>query len=334
MSAAARVLLPLRRFRRWWLGELSAAFGVGGPQGAGADRRPRIELDLETDDWYRDGAPVPQGALPRGPVVVRLTGGSVLTHEVDLPAAAEENLRQVLTFEMDRQTPFRADDVLFDYRVAERGEGRLRVLMAVTPRLAVENRLAALQAAGVRPEALVPEAEPDLDLLPAEFRPRPRRVAGILNALLLVSALGLAAVALALPLVRKIEVVQRLEPRVAEARAEAREVRELRDGIEELRQTLAFAIREKQRAPRVLDLWDEVTRLLPDDTWLREMDYSDGTLQLRGETSSAPRVVALLEASDMLADVRFLAPVTQGRDGREEFFLAAQVATGSPGEGG
>ena len=36
---------------------------------------------------------------------------STLTRNLSLPAAAEDNLRQVLGFEMDRQTPFKADQV-------------------------------------------------------------------------------------------------------------------------------------------------------------------------------------------------------------------------------
>src|SRR5580765_4978568 len=43
-----------------------------------------------------------------------------LRRELTLPAAAEDKLRQVLAFEMDRQTPFKADQVYFDYRVVQR----------------------------------------------------------------------------------------------------------------------------------------------------------------------------------------------------------------------
>ena len=37
-----------------------------------------------------------------------------------MPAATEENLPQVLSFEMDRLTPFRSDEVYFDHRVVGR----------------------------------------------------------------------------------------------------------------------------------------------------------------------------------------------------------------------
>src|SRR5581483_356993 len=43
-----------------------------------------------------------------------------LRRSISLPAAAEDNLRQVLSFEMDRQTPFKADQVYFDYRLGAR----------------------------------------------------------------------------------------------------------------------------------------------------------------------------------------------------------------------
>ncbi len=44
----------------------------------------------------------------------------VLQRNLTLPAAAEDNLRQVLAFEMDRQTPFKADQIYFDSRVLGR----------------------------------------------------------------------------------------------------------------------------------------------------------------------------------------------------------------------
>ena len=325
MSGLERLSLPLRRFRRWWFGEIKAVFGAGEGGAGGPDQRLWLDVDLTSERWAHAGDEPGAAELRRRTVVLRLTGDSVLRSEVELPAAAEENLRQVLTFEMDRQTPFTADEVLFDYRVLSRIDGRVRVLLAVAPKLPLDDMLERLASAGARVEAVVPESEPALNLLPPERRPRRRRLAGAVNTVLAVAAVALAAVALGLPLYRKMQVVEQLEPRVAQVRTEAREVRELREQIETLYREMSFVIREKERVPRMLDLWEEVTRLLPDDTWVRELDYSDGTLQLRGETSSAPRVVALLEASDMLAEVRFQAPVTQIRDGREEFFLAAQV---------
>ena len=52
---------------------------------------------------------------------------------VTMPAATEENLRQVLGFEMDRLTPLRADEVYFDYRVVSRdaAAGQIAVQLAV-----------------------------------------------------------------------------------------------------------------------------------------------------------------------------------------------------------
>ena len=47
-------------------------------------------------------------------IVLCIPAERVLQRNLTLPAAAEENLRQVLAFEMDRQTPFKADQIYFD----------------------------------------------------------------------------------------------------------------------------------------------------------------------------------------------------------------------------
>ena len=79
-------------------------------------------------------APLGRGAPPAGgarapgarrarPAAARASASrtdEALVRRVTMPAATEENLRQVLGFEMDRLTPFRADDVYFDYRVVSR----------------------------------------------------------------------------------------------------------------------------------------------------------------------------------------------------------------------
>ncbi len=57
-------------------------------------------------------------------VVLCLPKDKALTRALTLPLAAEENLREVLAFEMNRQTPFRADQVYYDYMVVVGTPGR------------------------------------------------------------------------------------------------------------------------------------------------------------------------------------------------------------------
>ena len=69
--------------------------------------------------------------------LLELPAERVLQRTVDLPLAAAENLREVLGFEMDRHTPFKAEDVAFDYHIVstDRQTKRLLVDLTVAPRI-------------------------------------------------------------------------------------------------------------------------------------------------------------------------------------------------------
>ncbi|HST01476.1 MAG TPA: hypothetical protein VLJ84_07445, partial [Usitatibacter sp.] len=128
-------------FWRWWTGELlqlvperfamhtdrTPLLAVDATAAILVDPRPgaaeqRVEL-TGLDDERRKAAV--RGLLERaGEAKMRaravLKADEALLRRVTMPAATEENLRQVLSFEMDRLTPFRADEVYFDYRVLSR----------------------------------------------------------------------------------------------------------------------------------------------------------------------------------------------------------------------
>ncbi len=78
--------------------------------------------------------------------------GLSLTKELTLPLAAQQDLTRVLSFEMDRQTPFRADSVYFDYRVIRRDAARkqLTVRLRAGPRDLVNEVLSPLSPLGLR----------------------------------------------------------------------------------------------------------------------------------------------------------------------------------------
>jgi general secretion pathway protein L len=82
----------------------------------------------------------------------------LLLNRLVLPAAARENIRQVLEYEIERVIPLPRDDIFYDYQVRESGGpdgGRLAVLVVSVPRRVVHAYIDALDNAGVRPKAVV-----------------------------------------------------------------------------------------------------------------------------------------------------------------------------------
>jgi len=93
-----------------------------------------------------------------GAVYLCLARQELLMNRLVLPAAAGENLRQVLDYEIERVIPLPRDEVFFDYqvRISGAGEsGRLAVLVVSVPRQVVQGYVQALELAGMRPKAVV-----------------------------------------------------------------------------------------------------------------------------------------------------------------------------------
>ena len=85
-------------------------------------------------------------------------------------------------------------------------------------------------------------------------------------------------------------------------------------------------IQQKDRDPVVAELLAEITRLLPDDTWIIQMGWHGDRLTLAGYSGSSSALIALLEESDLLSNVRFNSPVTVDRRLElERFNLSAKV---------
>jgi Tfp pilus assembly protein PilN len=72
-----------------------------------------------------------------------------------LPAAARENLAQVLEYEIEHLVPLPREQVYFDYSMRPLGEERVEVLLTCIPREVVRVHLEALEDAFVRPRGIV-----------------------------------------------------------------------------------------------------------------------------------------------------------------------------------
>jgi general secretion pathway protein L len=256
---------------------------------------------------------------------------------IELPRAAEENLRQALAFELNRYTPFQASEVYFDCRVSrhEFGAGSLTVQLAVAPKIRVDPALGLLAQAGVSPAAVVliddlaAECMP-LNLLPPERRAKraPRMSAS--NTLLAAVALMMFAAALALPVTRKQHAIAALKPLVENAKREAGGADRLKTELDALVQTYDFLLQRKHTYPAASRVIDELTRVLPDGTWLQQLTLRSHPkgweIQIQGETTISSRLASVIEDSPLFRDAGFKSPLVKGQaPASERFHLGAEL---------
>jgi Tfp pilus assembly protein PilN len=77
-----------------------------------------------------------------------------IVQQVFLPLAAQDNLRQVLEYEIERQLPFKSEDIYFDYLpVGQRGE-KLCVYVFATPKRNLAGLLSMLESFGIEPDGV------------------------------------------------------------------------------------------------------------------------------------------------------------------------------------
>jgi general secretion pathway protein L len=76
-------------------------------------------------------------------------------NRVILPAAARENLAQVLEYELENLIPLPREEIFYDFSVRDAGEDRIEVLLMCLPRQVAQGYLDALGQAAVRPRAVV-----------------------------------------------------------------------------------------------------------------------------------------------------------------------------------
>jgi general secretion pathway protein L len=348
----------ISRFFAWWFGELTACVPARVRAFFG---RPTAALVIAPADGdvtfalHRGGrsrdlgcvrlGPVPErrralAQLMRGTslqdadVVVSLPANRVPRRSVTLPLAAQENLREVLAFEMDKHTPFKAGEVAFDYRVidTDADSKRLTVDLAVVPQDLVEQATSLAGSFGLTLDRIGIAGEespvgPPFNFLSRDTPAGPSAPAQrLLIALTLLAAL-MAMVAAYLPLYAKERILAAQQTQLAEARAAAFDADTLKSRLAARLEHGRFLIDRRLSTPAATKLLAEVSDRLPNDTWLWEVQWHGKQLTLSGFSPAAATLIKDLEGSPLLSEVRFDSPVmADPRAKRERFNISADVA--------
>lgn len=263
-----------------------------------------------------------------------IDAGRVLRRTISLPAAAEENLRQVLSFEMDRQTPFKADQVYFDSRIVSRdASGRtIHVELVLLPRPQLDAEIATLAGGALALDGVdIWRAGHDgqrshINLLPPDRRAHRRDLRLPLNLALAALAVVLLLLAMSKWLDNRAAAVESMREKVNQADAQARQVSDLKRSLVDSISGANFLADKKRNEPLVVAVLDDLTQRLPDDTFLERMNIENGQLQLQGQSREAAKLIGLLGESPYLSNPNFQGAIQPDpRTSKERFQITAEL---------
>ena len=357
-----RSIRSLRGFFAWWRANLLSWFPATLRNALRADRDrvlfqvlgDDLQLRRQHDDAVEDvaGLPLPlpgsagmdpmTGVLRDGarelPRWLLLPASMGLRRSLVLPAAAGDRLRDVLGFEIERQTPFSAADVVYDGHVLQRrDDGQLQVELVVVPRKQYES--AAMQIQPLMPWlAGVDLADGDgrtlgVNLLPPDQRTR-RRDAWIWWKLG-IALVGLLALAWAMArIVENREAAARtLQAEVARNAEQARVVSVRRQQLLDAVEGSAYLQQQRNGRASTVEVMNTLAGRMPDGTYLEKLSIEGEQLTLIGLSNQAAALVGKLEGAQ-----QWDAPALSGalqqdpRSRMDRFTLVAQLRVAKSAE--
>ena len=344
--------LDFKQFFRWWKRELDflvpekikqlvidkQGFIIVSPRGnqlvltyiRDGQIEPLATLDRGARDATFQGLYEKDERLAKADIILRLTGQDAIQKELSLPAAAKENLYQVVAYELDRYTPFKVEQVYFAVKLLEgvNEPGQIRVMLILTTREVLDRLYEDIKAMGLSPVFADYEGSANnldylndsYNLLPERLRQKTAKMPRLIQSALITLTCLLLVAVIAMPVWFEYQTVNALQLKADTLEKDAKKVKALQSDIDAVIDETRQLIEEKSATPEVIVMLNTLSSLIKDDTWLSYAQYSDGHLQIQGESPAASTLIAVLEASELFVNARFASPVTQDSISKLERF--------------
>ncbi len=346
---------PLPAFFGWWGGELFALLPARWRAWLrrGADWHLLQHVDTQwtlyraADHtmlvcWDDQLEPTAQQALLKGALntvdredlrlALLLPEHAALRRTLALPAAAGANLRQVMAFEMDRQTPFSVAQVYYAVRelAGPAGAGRINAELVVVPCTTLEPLLESLRALNIVIDAVDVAAHGDrlgVNLLPAERVPRRPRPRLRMNLILAAVSVMLLVLVLSQWLHNRQLTLVQMQAQVESMRGEAQQVASLRQQLQDNAGAAGFLAERKKHSVSMLALLQDATERLPHSAWLERFSIDhNGQIGMQGQSKQAAKLLDALKDSPLITNASFQGSIQPDpATGKERFYLTAQL---------
>ena len=259
-------------------------------------------------------------------VTILIRPERVLFRRVEFPAKAAPFLDKMLLAQIDRLTPWTAEHCGFGWSGAVISGDTLSATLAASPRQALEDLARCIQNLGAHATHIAVCAPGGSQIgllhLNAQRRASQRLRAYFAAALAAITVLALASSLYAgwqgAELDQSLQSVQNM-------------IADLRSGMTRqptnpaAHALAALKRRKTDQSAAVLRL-EELTRRLPDNSYLTSLQLEGDTLRMSGISTDAPALVTNLEQSPLFKNAHFSAPTTQSpEDPRDHFQLELNI---------
>lgn len=265
-------------------------------------------------------------------LIIDIDSNSLLTRKINLPASTQDNLLDVIKYEMDRYTPFKTEDVYFDCRIEEKfkEKNQIKVLLLVINKkiLApivslIKSDEITLRRINVINHVTAEESIHDVKFLRSSIKMKNKNLST--TKWLGFTAFGLILLTSFTPLIINYIKINQLKNELNELEPTIAEVKKLQNEYQEMQQKVGYLVKIKEKNISITHLLNLLTQTMPDHTYVHRMSYDAGLLSLQGLSASASDLIPIMDETGLFEDIRFVAPITQSNvEGIERYSIAAK----------
>jgi general secretion pathway protein L len=243
------------------------------------------------------------------------------------------DLRRIIALDMDRLTPFRMEEVVFDLEVRPGQNGQRKVRIGIVRRRIIDDVLARLWSFGAEPLSLSLVDRQDgtlhFDFLKAAQLPGRRPLLGLLPTYWWLVAILLFILNVGLLIAKDSYSLDGLRGAVDEQRNAVVMANRLRRRVD-LETGRRKVVQESLKGASPLAILDAVTKTLPDNTWVQRFEWNGKQVKVVGHTLPGQDIPALMKASSFLRDASAAGAIGEKFPAKSAVKSETATTTGSP----
>jgi len=293
------------------------------------------ELEVATDGALRSLlGPNLKGAAASTEIVLYLPEESVLLRTMKVPMAARGNLHAMVSYQLPRLTPFQADAVYFDVRIAAVDEAaqslELEILVAlrslVDPLVMNLTRLLGLPMGRVSTRLQESKSGSFNLLAGAAGRARLWRRLNFNAYLVVILAVVIAAASIA-PVYKQRSLVVERKLQLLELNARAADLLEKKQTLDSELTLIDYMVKQRRHSP--LSILVELTQVIPDTAFISSFLLTDSGIEIGGAGTGVVDLIDRINSSPLFEGARFTAPLSRdSRTGKDQFRIVFRLRQG------